>query len=286
MTVPEGFQFSQGNLQDFLDCKRRFFLKYVQRVAWPAAQSEPVRESERLATLGAGFHHLAHQALVAIPPEHLRPLILARLEISPELERWWVNFLEFLPSLQKNDALGGLVRMLPEVSMNMPFLSYRLVGKFDLLVIYENGAVIIDWKTSTRKPRRGWLAQRMQTRLYPYLLCRAAGGIFGENVILPSQVQLIYWFAEFPDQPEVFPYGQTQLEKDEASLQVALEEIQRLESDDFLMTDKLERCSFCVYRSLCDRGVKAGSLEEQETEIGEGDLVSGPNFEQIAEIAF
>ncbi|MCP4541151.1 MAG: PD-(D/E)XK nuclease family protein, partial [Chloroflexi bacterium] len=61
MTLPADFQFSQASLQDYVDCPRRFQLRYVLRVAWPAPEAEPVLENERYLQQGAAFHRLVHQ---------------------------------------------------------------------------------------------------------------------------------------------------------------------------------------------------------------------------------
>ena len=68
--LPPNFQFSQGSLQDFVDCRRRFQLRYIQGVAWPALQTEPAMENERSMQQGARFHHLVHQHLHSHDPEH------------------------------------------------------------------------------------------------------------------------------------------------------------------------------------------------------------------------
>ena len=56
MPLPPDFQFSQSSLQDFETCPRRFELRYLQRLSWPAIESEPIQVAERLAQLGADFH--------------------------------------------------------------------------------------------------------------------------------------------------------------------------------------------------------------------------------------
>jgi hypothetical protein len=49
----------------------------------------------------------------------------------------------------------------------------------------------------------------------------------------------------------------------------------------------VRRCAYCVYRSLCDRGVKAGELGDFEEGLEEGESFDFElDFEQIAEIAF
>ena len=62
-------------------------------------------------------------------------------------------------------------------------------------------------------------------------------------------------------------------------------EVLRLPEEGDLRTPRVERCRFCVYRSLCERGVRAGPLDEIEdaAEAGEG-FDFQLDFEQIAEI--
>ena len=45
--LPPGFQFSQRSLQDYVDCRRRFELRYLQNLAWPAVEAEPHLEQEK-----------------------------------------------------------------------------------------------------------------------------------------------------------------------------------------------------------------------------------------------
>jgi hypothetical protein len=93
MKLPDGFQFSQGSLQDFVDCRRRFRLRYLDRLAWPALQTEPALDNERHMHLGLLFHHMVHQHLIGIPVSNL-----AKMIHDEQLERWWLNFLDLLGS--------------------------------------------------------------------------------------------------------------------------------------------------------------------------------------------
>ena len=65
--LPEDFQFSQRSLQDYTDCQRRFQLRYLEQLAWPAVESEPLSDHERQMQAGAAFHRLVQRFLVGIP---------------------------------------------------------------------------------------------------------------------------------------------------------------------------------------------------------------------------
>jgi hypothetical protein len=63
MTLPEGFQFSQASLQDYVDCPRRFQLRYLVNLDWPAVEAEPVLKHERHMERAGLFHQMVHQLL-------------------------------------------------------------------------------------------------------------------------------------------------------------------------------------------------------------------------------
>ncbi|MEW5868888.1 MAG: PD-(D/E)XK nuclease family protein [Chloroflexota bacterium] len=301
MNLPEGFQFSQGSLQDYVDCRRRFYLRYLLGLAWPALESEPAIENERFVRQGARFHRMAQQYLTGVPPERLRALAG-----EEQLLGWLDNFLQLGPLHWPSVPEA---RIYPEFSLSAALGGYRLVAKLDALHVTPVAMTIYDWKTSRKLPRRAWLAERLQTRVYPYLLVRAGVQFNGWVSLQPEIVTMVYWFAEAPDQPQRFAYSRAQFEQDETMMLGLLEEIQRLaqaapgsalrstgsvKSDvdleraaaGFDLTARSERCAFCVYRSLCGRGVQAGAEDEgnteQEGEAGEVFL----DFEQVAEIEF
>jgi hypothetical protein len=282
MNMEAGFQLSQGSLQDFVECRRRFELRYLRRLAWPALQSEPALEFERYMQQGERFHRMVQQHLLGVPQERLRAMAQ-----EPELRRWWENYLQFYASPDGPGALAqesGVWRQ-PESSLSAPLGSCRLVAKYDLIVIAPGRrALIFDWKTARKRPRRAWLSERLQTRLYPYLLVQA-GAAFNEGVPFePEQVEMVYWFAEFPSQPERFAYSQAAFTSDEAYLAGLIDTIQGLSQ--FPLTSDEKRCAFCTYRSLCERGVRAGGMDAMdEGEAGE-EMTLELDFDQVQEIEF
>lgn len=285
MNLPQPFLFSQSSLQDFVDCDRRFQLRYLERRAWPAIESEPALENERFMQQGARFHRLVQQNLLGVVPERLSAGLT-----EPELERWWQNYIDFAADLTVfTGADRSGVQAYPELALNAPLGRHRLIAQFDLVLVFPpERAVIIDWKTSRNRPRRDWLASRLQTRVYPFLLTLAGGTLNAGQPFQPEQIELIYWFADFPNRPEKFVYNQGQFEADQAYLLSLIERIDTLEPGNFQLTTEESRCRFCVYRSLCDRGERAGDFVEFEG-LAE-DILSAAevvlDFEQIAEIEF
>jgi hypothetical protein len=201
-----------------------------------------------------------------------------------DLKRWWGNFLQFA-----NVAPGG--NTLVEGVLSAQIGDFRLLAKYDLIrwgIDNSDGYVTIyDWKTSQQRPHRDWLAGRLQTKVYPYLLVQAGDRVTGMGKLSPEQIEMVYWFAEHPQETQRFSYSDQQYEQDRQYLLSLVDEISSLGEGDFNLTADESRCKFCTYRSLCDRGISAGSIEgddpDLEDEPGQDfDL----DFDQIAEIEF
>ena len=69
-TLPFGFVFSQSSLQDYNDCPRRFQLRYIEKLHWPAVEMEPALENEHRQQEGQLFHRLVQQHIIGIQKNH------------------------------------------------------------------------------------------------------------------------------------------------------------------------------------------------------------------------
>ena len=86
-----------------------------------------------------------------------------------------------------------------------------MLAKYDLVAIIPGQkAIIFDWKTSHKRPKDEWMAIRMQTRVYRALLVQAGAYLNGGAPIPPDQVEMVYWYADFPSEPTRFPWSQVQ----------------------------------------------------------------------------
>lgn len=275
MQFPETFQFSQNNLQDYIDCPRRFQLRYLLQQKWPALQSEPVQDQEARMQQGQAFHQMVYQHLSGLPPEALVPC-----SSDPDLCKWWGNYLMHPPK-----SLPA--QRYPEFALSAYFAGYRIIAKYDLLAVEPGKRIlIVDWKTSRKKPSRLSLEQKMQTRLYRLLAVLAGGRLMGCEV-KPEQVQMVYWFAEHPQEPEYYPYDWEQYEADRREISRVIGQITSTQEKTWFLTVKDKSCLFCTYRSLCGRGMHAGNYDEMEDEFEENlDDLSSFRFDQAGEILF
>lgn len=272
MMLPENFTFSQNNLQDYVDCKRRFLLRHIQKLEWPAIESEPVLEQEQLMFLGQQFHLMVQQKLSGIPEE-----IISQSSQSPELLAWWFEFVKLAPV-----ALPG--KKYCEAFYSIPIGAYRLVAKYDLLVVQEDGnATLYDWKTSHHAPKRSIMQQRMQTRVYPYLLAKLAASAPQFAHLDVEQLKMVYWYPDRMIQPIEFQYSSQQFEKDETFLNQLVAEIASLPEDAFAKTlDTEHKCKFCRYRTLCETGVIPGTLTDADPETEDTENLFDLDFDDLA----
>jgi hypothetical protein len=266
--IRNDFIFSQSNLQDYRDCQKRFELKYIKQIAWPAIDMEPATEYEDHIEKGIMFHNMVHQHLSGVPAD-----ILSDMITDDELTVWWNNYLRKPPSMTG--------KIYPEIVLSTPADGFRLIAKYDLLCIDKNNITIIDWKTSGKKPEREWLQGRLQTRVYLYLAISSIPYLVKKN-INPEEVKMLYWFAGFPEETEIFSYGTEKYEKDKTYISLLINEIK--EKKEFNMTSDSRRCVYCIYRSFCRKGVKAGKKEDTDEIEADENFDINFEFDQIGEI--
>ena len=268
--------YSQSNLQTFLDCQRKFELKYLRRQIWPAIQTEPILLIEEHIKNGNQFHLMAQQFFTGLQPD----VILSQTN-NQILQDWWISFLKFAHQFENHHCQ-------PEVFISSNLKTRRFVGIFDLLVFSPGEKYyIIDWKTNNHKPGRSILEKHIQTRLYPLLLTLAGDQWNNNKKIEPHQIEMIYWFTNDPENPESFLYSQQQVEEDLEFFHHLVEIIEKTKPNEFQLTENEKMCKFCQYRSLCNRGIKPGSIQEEgavDLDLFAEEIID-LDIEQIGEIS-
>lgn len=283
-------RFSATSLQDYLDCPRRFQLRYVLELPWPALETDSPDEMEQRAQLGRDLHRLIHQHLAGLsvaPPAGLPP--------DSPLPGWWQAYRAFA-------AQWPAWRVVPEVLASAPLAGQRVAVRYDALAWPVDpsapgpSCVILEWKTYRRPPPRAWLRRRVQSRLYPVVL--AATGWPSPTSGEPdraARLELWYWWAGPPAHVERFDYRPAALEADRAFLASLITRIEQRaittpESERWELTEQEHRCATCVYRSLCgrDTAVPLPDLPEadDEDDIPDTSDETDPGWSQVQESVF
>jgi hypothetical protein len=187
--------------------------------------------------------------------------------------------------------------MVSEYSVVIPFHNFRLMAKYDLLITYSGNpsqtSTIIDWKTSHKRPRRRSQEQRLQTSVYPFVYHQAR---LASNPETP--LQMLYWYTNYPDNPEVFDHTPEQHASTHQLLTTLIDLVSKPSTQNatveqvYPLTVDENHCRYCVYRSLCNRGVAAGAFTAEgslevwdDSESGESDSII-LSLEDISEIEF
>lgn len=199
------FQVSQAHLNLLTICPRKFQHVYLDQLGLPQTPDQ----EERLAQ-GNRFHLLMQQRELGLSIE-------AFIQADDQLQRWFDTFSQTPPQMLSGERQSEHRRTLCQQN-------YLLVGVYDLLILGEQQAQILDWKTYPRPQNQQWLKQNWQTRLYPYILAETSD-------YLPEQIYMTYWFAESKGKQNAepcsltFPYNAVLHEQTRQDLTQALRDL-------------------------------------------------------------
>jgi hypothetical protein len=232
-------------------CRRRFQLRYLDRLAWPIVPSDP--GTEKALERGRHYHQILHRHFLGLD---------ASLEANadPILQRWWRAFLAHGPDLPPGERL-------PELQLTVPLGHHLLAGRFDLLVRGPERWRLYDWKTDARPRPVEHLRRAWQTRLYLALAVEGSAAL--GRALKPEQVSLTYWYANAPEDPPItFAYDADWHNQNWSGLRALLDELDRRLADGerWPLTDDLAQCRRCPYQVICNRATALLDLSEWEHE--------------------
>ena len=251
------FSFSQSNLQTFTYCRRRFYLRYIKKLIWPA---QLVGDDHYTQDRDAGvrFHRLVHQHFLGFDPALLKKV--AEADSDHRVADWFKTFLS-----NPISRLEG--KLMPEALYTADIAGHSLSAKVDLLQIDAGTVTIYDWKTSRKLPTLTILQKQAQSKVYPLVVSK----VFQKDLAAfkPPLLSMVYWEANFPEQTIVINSSQADWEKYEIEITALIDLILSLETEEFVKTPDIRKCGWCEYRSYCQRGNVAQDWEEHP----ESDLI-------------
>jgi hypothetical protein len=115
---------------------------------------------------------------------------------------------------------------------------------------------------------------------------RAGASLNGGHEILAEQVEMIYWFAQYPTSTIRFPYSQAQYEEDERYLSNLISQIaSHSNPKEFFQSADEKSCAYCQYRTLCGRGMVGGELDDfDDDQNSEENLGSRIDMDNLLEV--
>ena len=202
---------SQGHLNLLTTCPPKFQQIYLEQL-----HSLPNPEQQEKQTWGTRFHLLMQQRELGLP---LEPLLAE----EPELNRSLAALIQAAPEILR--SANQDIRE-AEHSRTLSFNNYLLTVIYDLLIVNQESAKILDWKTYLQPPNKKKLANNWQTRLYMYVLAETSD-------YLPQEISFTYWFVKLPHQPQslTFTYSSQQHQQTKQDLAELIARLDRWLND-------------------------------------------------------
>jgi hypothetical protein len=146
-----------------------------------------------------------------------------------------------------------------EHQRTLEWSGYWFTVIYDLLILTDDHAQILDWKTYAQPQTSKWLAQNWQTRLYRFVLAETSD-------YTPDQISMTYWFIRPSTDEDVrpeflrFPYSMAQHEQTRQDLTALLAQLttwlaayQSGDADFPQVPETSGHCRFCPFAMLCQR---------------------------------
>lgn len=220
---------SQSQLNLLETCPLMFQRLYLEDLGTPP--SPDIQES---LSWGSRFHQLMQQEQIGLP-------IQSFLGEDQELQKA-LNALVNIVKIEHNLTEESWKEA--EHSRSLEFDKYLLTAIYDLLILEENRAQILDWKTYLKPQNKEKLAKNWQTRLYLYLLAETSD-------YLPEQISMTYWFVKLPNEPQslTFTYDSKRHQKTDQDLSYLLGQLETWLSDYLENKQSFPHISNC--QSIC-----------------------------------
>lgn len=258
--LPAGFTFSQSNLTIYEKCPRKFYLRDVQKLEWPAPLTDKLDQWQQAIKNGQQFHHLMYQDDLGVDVSEL-------VEHDEQLREWWRNFCLHPPKLPNGQTFS-------EMELSIPFANYRLIAKYDRLIFTkEKQVVIVDWKTGTKPKSIVNVANNWQTKIYCYVLVEGGHRLFPIEKIKPEHISFLYWYVNYPEETIQIEYNSDHHQHIKQELAVIIQKItSHTQSEEFVKTGNFDLCAECQYRSYCERGRTPSEIFEVDEDMIDLDL--------------
>ena len=242
------FRLSQGQLNLLETCPRKFQHSVLEQLAAPATPEQQARMA-----WGKRFHLLMQQRELCLPVESL-------LSEEAELGHCLEALRTAVPEISTTSLSTSQTFRESEHCRTLNISGYLLTVVYDLLILDDLDAQILDWKTyqSPQNPAR--VGKNWQTRLYPFVLAETSS-------YLPLQISMTYWFvqsqASSASKPEPqsmkFAYSEALHQRTKAALNNLL-----LSLTDWLLRyqagipfpqvpETAPLCKFCQFAVRCQR---------------------------------
>jgi hypothetical protein len=244
---------SQGQLNLLATCPRQFQHVYLDQLGSPSTVDQQEHQN-----WGTRFHLLMQQHELGLPIDRPTTEVLSENE---QLQCCVQALLKAAPEIFEFHSREPNGFRQSEHRLTLEFQDYLLTVIYDLLILKNESAQILDWKTYPRPQNPQRLAQNWQTRLYRFVLAETSD-------YQPEQISMAYWFVQARShdsnviQPERIPfqYSAAEHETTRRDLQNLLNQLtqwlQDYQQGNLFpqIQTAIDRCDDCHFNVRCQRG--------------------------------
>lgn len=243
---------SQGHLNTLEKCPRQFQHTYLEQLYSPV---DPDHDEKQM--LGSRFHLLMQQRAMGLSIDSF-------LEADPQLRSWIDGLSAAAPFILEKSSNETFRES--EHYRTLQFQDYLLSVVYDLLIVNDVQAQILDWKTYPKPQNSRYLEQNWQTKLYLFVLAETSQYVL-ENI------SMTYWFVQPHDKPQniKFNYSTAQHEQTKNKLNQLLTQLNRYiteyyQGKDFPQVPEGSRiCEKCQFAARCNRNYAVTNSTSQPT---------------------
>ena len=247
------WQLSQTHLNLLSICPRKFQYTYLEKFTSPC-----IAQPQSHLTLGNRFHRLMQQRELGLSIEGI-------LAADEPLKQSFEALAKVAPNVVYGEGNTWRDAEHRRILRQGKFL---FTGIYDLLILKESEAEIIDWKTYPKPANQEAIETNWQTRLYLYLLTETSNYV-------PEQIKFTYWFIKVPQTPKAvtFQYNQTKHETTKKELSELLKQLETYykkyqeQKEPFPQVEESKGfCVECPFTLPCGRNLETEKVSPEAVE--------------------
>jgi len=222
----KSFLYSQSSLATFLACKKKFKYQYIDDIKWSGEDAELTEKFKK----GEKFHTLAERYFTGIPTgeEFLE---------ENELKKYFEN-------LKETFLINKDYKYKAEYEIRIRNSNIKLMARYDLIIFKKDTVEIWDWKTGNKKLQERYQKDKLQTKIYLYLLKEILGGrVKSENI------SMNYWQPQYKNDWVTINYNEKMYNRTKKELTELMDNI--LKEENFEMTEYEKTCNYCEFEKIC-----------------------------------
>ncbi len=238
---------SATKLKTYLDCKRKYFFKYIQNIKDVDVPTDKVDEKEMGNILHDSLKKLYSQKKVYFDKDELLfdlQKILYQNMNKDFIKKFYIDlWIEKLKNFALHEVQrfeNGYKVLLTEIEKKITYQGFKFIGYIDRVDIKDNKLYVLDYKTGTiAQTTKKQLNKTTDFQLQFYYLLMSKDGDIGDVGFYDLNSARIVHDNFFEEKLNL--------------LDEHLKSLSNIEQN-FNLTETIKNCQYCPYKKICNRG--------------------------------